>query len=353
MVGSVLAGGGLESIAAIAAGHARARVAVIVPGLGAAPEEWAPHVRYVASQLGEGGAPRPSEISCEVPIVSGDEQLGAVLMLGSGSTEASDYLHAAATAALTQVAIAAARDDAEQSLRGSLIEELRNRDDLDAADLVRRARRLGADLSQGAVAVCVDPRERSSGQVLALIASEVPESLAELVGERVYALLPITVEQARRLARRLERGAAVGVSSRYPAAELARALDEAELVLQVVAAGGGSTEHVRDGTFRLLFRILASHPEEVVSFYEDTLAPVVRYDEEYRTQLVDTLATYLDENCNMNATARRIYAHRHTVGYRLERVRELTGLDPTVWEHRERLGLGLKAHRILAPRLPR
>ena len=30
----------------------------------------------------------------------------------------------------------------------------------------------------------------------------------------------------------------------------------------------------------------------------------------------------------MNATAQAIYAHRHTVSYRLERVRELTGLDP-------------------------
>ena len=37
----------------------------------------------------------------------------------------------------------------------------------------------------------------------------------------------------------------------------------------------------------------------------------------------------------------------------LERVRELTGLDPMQSEDRERLGLGLKAYRIIAPRLPR
>ena len=48
-----------------------------------------------------------------------------------------------------------------------------------------------------------------------------------------------------------------------------------------------------------------------------------------------------------------IYAHRHTVAYRLDRVRELTGLDPTQSEDRERLGLGLKAYRIIAPRLPK
>ena len=53
----------------------------------------------------------------------------------------------------------------------------------------------------------------------------------------------------------------------------------------------------------------------------------------------------------MNATARAIYAHRHTVAYRLERMKELTGLDPTASEDRERLGLGLKALRIVEPAL--
>jgi PucR family transcriptional regulator, purine catabolism regulatory protein len=97
----------------------------------------------------------------------------------------------------------------------------------------------------------------------------------------------------------------------------------------------------------------ASHPQKVRSFYEDTVAPLVRYDERYSTDLLGTLAAYLDANCNMNATAQSIHAHRHTVGYRLDRVRELTGLDPLRSEDRERLGLGLKAYRIIAPSLPR
>ena len=99
--------------------------------------------------------------------------------------------------------------------------------------------------------------------------------------------------------------------------------------------------------YRLLFRVLASRPEEVASFYEDTIAPLVRYDEQYRGDLLPTLEAYLANDCNMNSTARAIYAHRHTVAYRLERVKELTGLDPAASEDRERLGLGLKALRIV------
>ena len=98
--------------------------------------------------------------------------------------------------------------------------------------------------------------------------------------------------------------------------------------------------------------MLASHPQEVRSFYEDTVAALVRYDEQYSSDLIGTLSAYLDNNCNMAATAQAIHAHRHTVGYRLERVKELSGLDPKS-EDRERLGLGLKAYRIIAPSLPR
>ena len=42
-----------------------------------------------------------------------------------------------------------------------------------------------------------------------------------------------------------------------------------------------------------------------------------------------------------------------TVAHRLARVKELTDLDPALSEDRERLGLGIKAYRLLAPTLPR
>ena len=355
MVSAVLAGDGLERVAAIASAHTGAPVVVIVPRLGTPVGAWAPYERYVATRLAGGRPERAPEIVAEVPIVSGGQELGAVLMLGAGSADAGEYLHVAAVAALTEVAVAEARDETEQSLRGSFLEELLTRDDLVPADVVRRASRLGCDLSQGAVALCADPGDRPPGRLLAVISAERSGALVQQVGNRVYALLPGTVEEARGVATQLGRQSQVGVSSRYgDPADLRRALEEAELVLEVTAAGSGPPkEDVGDGTYRLLFRVLVSHPEEVKSFYEDTLAALVRYDEQYATDLVWTLAAYLDQNCNMNATALAIHTHRHTVSYRLDRIRELTGLDPLTSEDRERLGLGLKAYRIIAPQLPR
>ena len=354
MVGAVLAGDGLERVADIAAAHTGAPVAVIVPRLAAPVEAWAPYERYVAKRLAGGRPDRPADVCAEVPIVSGKQELGAVLLLGKGSSDAGEYLHVAAVAALTEVAVAEARDETEQSLRGSFLEEVLTRDDLDPADVVRRAARLGCDLSAGAVGLCADPGERAPGRLLAAICGERPGALAQTVGGRVYALLPGNVEDARRVANRLGQ-ALVGISSYYAdASDVRRALEEADLVLGVTMAGGGPPgEEIGGGTYRLLFRVLASHPEEVKSFYEDTLAPLVRYDSQYSTDLVGTLEAYLGQNCNMNATAQAIHAHRHTVSYRLERVKELSGLDPFTSEDRERLGLGLKAYRIIEPRLPR
>jgi sugar diacid utilization regulator len=334
MVGAVLAGEGLERIAEIATAYAGAPVAIVVPRLGGARE-------------------RPDGVTAEVPIVTGGQQLGSVLLLGDGAPEAGEYMHMAAVAALTEVAVAEAREETEHSLRGSLVEELLTRTELDPDDVVRRARRMGADLSAGAVALCADPGDRAPGRLLATIADERKDAVAQTVAGRVYALLPGKLDGARRLAGRLSRHGVVGISSEYSSpADLRRALEEAELVLDVTS-DGQPPEAVTGGTYRLLFRVLASHPEEVRSFYEDTVAAIVRYDEQYSTDLVGTLQAYLAENCNMNATAATIYAHRHTVSYRLERVRELTGLDPTSSEDRERLGLGLKAYRIIAARLPR
>jgi PucR C-terminal helix-turn-helix domain/GGDEF-like domain len=355
MVGAVLAGEGLERIAGIAAKHAGAPVAVIVPRVGAPVEAWGAYERFVASRLAGGRPKRPPEITAEVPIASGGRELGAVLLLGRGRSDAGEYLHVAAVAALTEIAVNEARDETEQNLRGSFLEELLRREDLEADEVVRRGRRLGADFDEGGVALCADPGERAPGRLLAAIAAEWPGAIAQAIDGRVYGLIPGSVEDARRAAARLGRRALVGISSRYSNPnELRRALEEAELMLEVRSAGGEADGDVLEGgTYRLLFRAFASHPEEVKSFYEDTVGPLVRYDTEYSTDLLRTLEAYLGHNCNMNATAHALYAHRHTVSYRLERVRELTGLDPLTSEGRERLSLGLKAYRIIAPKLPR
>ena len=322
----------------------------------------------MSDRLRDRPAEVPDTVVSEVPIAAGDDMLGAVLLLTGGGepgAEAAEFLHLAAVASLTEVAVEEAKEEVEQNLRGSFLEELRSRAELKPEELVRRAGRLGTDLSHGAIVLCAELTSDRPRHVVATIAGEHPGALAQHMDGRVYALLPAvgagenaaaeTAAAARRLAGRLQRHGTVGLSSFYvDPVELPRAVQEAELVLDVLRQSDAPiAEDIGTGTYRLLFRVLASHPEEVRSFYQDTVAPIVSYDDQYATDLAGTLEAYLEQNCNMNATASAIYAHRHTVAYRLERVRELTGLDPMQSEDRERLGLGLKAYRIIAPRLPK
>jgi sugar diacid utilization regulator len=334
MMAAVLAGDGLGRVAEIASRHASAPVVVVLPKLGlSAPD---------------------GPVTSSVPIMSGPEEVGAVLLMGRGRADAGEYLHVAALAALTELAVVEAREDAERALRGSFLEELLSTTEIAPEAIERRARLLGCDLSTGAVGLCADPGERSPGLALATIGNEAAGSIAQAVGSKVYAILPGGPERANEVAARVGKHAAVGVSSHYKnAGDLRRALEEAELVLEVQSRGGAPSADMGDGTYRLLFRVMASHPEEIRSFFDDTVAPIVRYDREYSSELVHTLETYLAQNCNMNATAAAIYAHRHTIAYRLERIRELTGFDPMKTEDRERLGLGLKAFRIIEPSLPK
>ncbi len=389
MVDAVLGGEGLERVAELAAEAIGGPVAIVVPrhdvavvrGWSGADGPRAAVLGALRRYAGErsrgargAGAltPVPDGLACEVPIGSGGDVLGVVALLGAPRPEAREFLHLAAVASLTDVAVEQAKEEVEQNVRGSFLEDLRSRPDLEPREVVRRAARLGCDLSRGAVVLCAELTTDRPRHVVATIVGEHPGALAQQLDGRVHALLPAsggdpttgsaggarperTLDDARRLAGRLRRHGTVGLSSSYAdPADLGRAIQEAELVLDVLRRSDAPiAEDIGTGTYRLLFRVLASHPEEVRSFYEDTVAPLVRYDDQYRTDLVGTLEAYLEQNCNMNATAAAIYAHRHTVAYRLDRVKELTRLDPMQSEDRERLGLGLKAYRIIAPRLPR
>jgi hypothetical protein len=137
--------------------------------------------------------------------------------------------------------------------------------------------------------------------------------------------------------------------------DLPRAASEALLAANVAegvpAAGEGAQEGAlafeQTGAYRLLLSTMSENPRELQRFYAETVEPLVAYDEQYETELVRTLKTFLDADGNVAGTAQRLFTHRHTIYYRLERVRELSGLDVSSSDGREKLSLGLKAMRVL------
>ena len=365
MVDAALVGDGFDRVAELAAEEAERPVAIVVPALEVAVV-WpgAPRTdgltaleRFAAERVEDRPASFPEGLDLVVPIVYSGQVIGAVGMLAQGGQapdDSGEFLHLAATAAATAFALEEARE--REAHTGGVVEGLL-RGAIDARAAARRAAAAGTELGAGLAATVTELRSSRRSEALAVTDEVCPEAFAELVESRLYVLIPAG-QAGEKLAERLRAYGPTAVSSSYAdAADMPRAIREAELMLEVLAREGETAREIEAGAgsevYRLLFRVLASHPEEVMSFYEDTVAPVARYDDQYQGELIPTLEAYLANDCNMNATARQIYAHRHTVAYRLERVRELTGLDPSLVEDRERLGLGLKALRIVEPDLPR
>ncbi len=136
-------------------------------------------------------------------------------------------------------------------------------------------------------------------------------------------------------------------------ADLYRAGKEALLAVNVGEAEGHSPLAFEEtGSYRLLLPAMSEDPGELERFYGETVAPLSAYDEQYETELVATVEAYLENDGNVTPTAETLFTHRHTIRYRLERVRELCGHDLSSTEGREKLGLGLKAMRVLGIAAP-
>jgi sugar diacid utilization regulator len=378
MFGAVGGGGaGMAEVARLASVAVGAPIAIVVPDLATVVVPAATLDAHECERLEhwvrERVRGRPTaargDVVAEVAVSHGGRMVGVVAMLGDDERSEIEplapwVLDTAGAAAVMAVAVEQMRIDTEHRLRGSFLEQLHSKERLEGPEIARRAARLGCDVSAGAVLLRVEVESNRPGLVALTIADEHPGAFAEPIESdagvtQVWAILPAvattgdsvveaTQAAAKRLATRLRQHGAVGLSRFHSdPAEFTLALDEAGLMLDVmrkVAVPPG--EEIVDGTYKLLFRLLASHPDELSNYHAATIAPLVQHDNQYRTDLVPTLEAYLETNCNMNMTADAIFAHRHTVAHRLDRICELTGLDPTIHEDREQLGLGLKIHRL-------
>jgi PucR C-terminal helix-turn-helix domain len=248
----------------------------------------------------------------------------------------------------------------------------------DRGDIVARGAEAGADLEQGAGVVLARaaPRAAQAGDwrsrvlivALRALRAQSPGAVAapaEGDAAEVAAIVP-AADEARlaRAAQGVERelaaalpGFALAVGcSRWTQdpVDLYRAGKEALLAANVAEAEGESLLAFEDsGAYRLLLPAMSEDPGELDRFYRETVAPLAAYDEQYETDLVATVEAYLDNDGNVTPTAEQLFTHRHTIRYRLERVRELSGHDITSTEGREKLSLGLKAMRVLGIAPPR
>jgi len=110
--------------------------------------------------------------------------------------------------------------------------------------------------------------------------------------------------------------------------ELPRSLREAGLALRLqktLLPGTGACEYPKLG----IFRMLAAIPDltDVDRFVREWLGSLLDYDQRRKAELVHTLTQYLEHGGNYDATAAKLSVHKSTLKYRLQRIRDLTGLE--------------------------
>jgi DNA-binding PucR family transcriptional regulator len=75
----------------------------------------------------------------------------------------------------------------------------------------------------------------------------------------------------------------------------------------------------------LYLKRLARSPD--LASFRELVAPLAEHDRERRSDLVRTLRAYFAAGGNASEAADRMFLHRNSMLYRLERIQKLTGLD--------------------------
>ncbi len=99
------------------------------------------------------------------------------------------------------------------------------------------------------------------------------------------------------------------------------------------------------GSYGLLLGLQDTLSLEV--FYDSVLGKLQEYDEQNSSDLVNSLACFLEANGHWGDAAEKLYVHRHTLRYRMKRVEEITGRDLDQSQDRMEFWLALKAKELI------
>jgi DNA-binding PucR family transcriptional regulator len=92
--------------------------------------------------------------------------------------------------------------------------------------------------------------------------------------------------------------------------------------------------------------LLLSDSASAARFVDRTLGPVIRYDQERSSMLLETLETYFATGQSLATSARQLHVHPNTVTQRLDRVKRLLGESWNSPDQALEVQLALRLHRI-------
>jgi hypothetical protein len=290
-------------------------------------------------------------------VTVGSELLGGLVLHRENELSEADQriLERAALVTALLLLIRRTASEAENRVRGELLEELLTPTIRDPDGLRERARRLGADLDRPSSVVVARVEERCRSRAVAA-ATHLAATRGGLAGAHdgdVVLLLPeIEPGSAAALVRRELTTAGAGPvtaggagPTRGPGAVADTHTEAARCAATLVALGraGGSASADELGFFGLL----VGDGRDVRAFVDATLGPVLEYDLRRRTDLVATLQAFFDAGSSPARAAEGLRVHVNTVTQRLDRVGRLLGKDWSSPTRALEVQLALRLHRLV------
>lgn len=118
------------------------------------------------------------------------------------------------------------------------------------------------------------------------------------------------------------------VGSSQPILSVAKSYSEATNMLNTVAATQSGI-HFLNEFYLDTFLSEQISTQAAAEFSAHYLHKLIAYDQKNHLNLLQTLASYLANQQNIAATARKLYIHRNTLIYRIERIEDILAIDIT------------------------
>jgi PucR family transcriptional regulator, purine catabolism regulatory protein len=321
------------------------------------------------------------------PVMAGSECLGYLSIIDHPShMEELAFMAIEHAATVLSLELIKQREvaEAEDRVRGELVDDLLAGSFGDEANAQRRARYLRYDLALPHLLLVVDIdhfagviRDRQYDEdkviqvkhqllqvVVAAAGRKYPRHLVAAHSDSVILLVPVAlaadaVAAGEELAARileavsdsdlgLTVSVAVGRLCTTPS-DFQPAFQEAQRALHLMVRFGKREQVVtydRLGVYRLLAQV--EDRQGLEAFAHRVLGPLEAYDAAHGTPLLHTLEIYLQRHGHLRQSARDLHIHLNTLHYRLRRIGEITRLDLKDADARLDLLLALRVRALAA-----
>ncbi|NDL57167.1 GAF domain-containing protein [Phytoactinopolyspora mesophila] len=245
--------------------------------------------------------------------------------------------------------------DAEHRVRGELLDEVLDTPRGDPESLRQRARRVATDPEQPYVIVVADAAD-ADPERLDAAARHIAEVRRGLAGRRDgRTVLALPAESPKEWVATVAADLRTAIGTQLTAAasgptnglaSFPRVHREAVRCLKALHALGRSGTAAVPADLGFLGVLLGDN-HDAGSFVAGTLGPLVDYDAERGTALVETLAAYFASGGSLIRAKDALHVHVNTVSQRLDRISQLIGAD---WNEPERaleLQLALRVNGLL------